>query len=467
MKKIGKRSLSAVLALLMICSCFVIGVYAAECPVNVAETVTYAYPETGGATATFAKPDGYTIEFKSISPTDATGPMKLEDGTTMYMIKAGTQYTVTADITVDSVKYENEKIVIKAKLKRDKPASITATATKDSIIVNKINGNDISKVKDVELRLLDENDTVVSGYDWKEGQSEFKKLKSGTKYTINARFKETDTYAPTEAAFLTKTTLKAYSGSVPAVAFTSVSKNSITFKKVNNAVYSLDGGKTWQTSNVFSNLKADTVYQATQKIVDPNGAVEDSKTAAVVAIRTNETDTFNATVADAKVDGIKSGGTVSTTSAFKFKIYEVKRSSGKAQWGDTKLIPYAVKTTNVKSKNSAGGKIYKEKDKNGKENSYWTGEIQPSETGSTNVVITYVKYEYQGKDSSGKNEVWKVVKNDKGEIVTFDKTINVNASSTPLSLLNFLNVFTNTLPRLLTQFIEILRKYGISILLAI
>lgn len=467
MKNIGKRSLSAVLALLMICSCFVIGVYAAECPVNVAETVTYAYPETGGATATFAKPDGYTIEFKSISPTDATGPMKLEDGTTMYMIKAGTQYTVTADITVDSVKYENETIIIKAKLKRDKPASITATATKDSIIVNKINGNDISKVKDVELRLLDENDTVVSGYDWKEGQSEFKKLKSGTKYTINARFKETDTYAPTEAAFLTKTTLKAYSGSVPAVAFTSVSKNSITFKKVNNAVYSLDGGKTWQTSNVFSNLKADTVYQATQKIVDPNGAVEDSKTAAVVAIRTNETDTFNATVADAKVDGIKSGGTVSTTSAYTFKIYEVKRTTGKAQWGDTKLIPYAVKTTNVKSKNSTGGKIYKEKDKNGKENSYWTGEIQPSETGSTNVVITYVKYEYQGKDSSGKKEVWKVVKNDKGEIVTFDKTINVNASSTPLSLLNFLNVFTNTLPRLLTQFIEILRKYGISILLAI
>lgn len=467
MKNIGKRSLSAVLALLMICSCFVIGVYATECPVNVAETVTYAYPETGGATATFAKPDGYTIEFKSISPTDATGPMKLEDGTTMYMIKAGTQYTVTADITVGSDKYENEKIIIKAKLKRDKPASITATATKDSIIVNKINGNDISKVKDVELRLLDENDTVVSGYDWKEGQSEFKKLKSGTKYTINARFKETDTYAPTEAAFLTKTTLKAYSGSVPAVAFTSVSKNSITFKKVNNAVYSLDGGKTWQTSNVFSNLKADTVYQATQKIVDPNGAVEDSKTAPVVAIRTNAADTFNATVADAKVDGIKSGGTVSTTSAYTFKIYEVKRTTGKAQWGDTKLIPYAVKTTNVKSKNSTGGKIYKEKDKNGKENSYWTGEIQPAETGSTNVVITYVKYEYQGKDASGKKDVWKLVKNDKGEIVTFDKTINVNASSTPLSLLNFLNVFTNTLPRLLTQFIEILRKYGISILLAI
>lgn len=439
MTNIAKKSLAVILAVMTVFSCFAICASATDAKIYVK---LEAVDEELYIKASAYEDEACTTPFSSkvtftVSP---SATVVAQDDTSVLVInvKSGTKYTVTANAAKDDTLYTGNAAVT-MKTKQTAPTSIEADVTTNSITVTKVNGAAVATVKGLEFACVEGTaEPTAYGSDVKFS------AKSGTQYTIYARYEATETKLASDPAYITKTTKKASTAKVTAPVVKDVTKTSITVEPVKNAVYSKDGGVKWQDSNIFTGLEADTTYFLALKIVDPEGKEEDSKVSSTVTIKTNSLDVFSANVSSAKVEGIKAGDSLSLNKENSFTAYAVQRSSGRTQYGDTKLVPSAVTCGSDKGSVKA------------ESSTKYTCKITPTSNTSKKVVITYIKYTYKYDETSKKID-WVADG-------TVTKDISVTVANQGVQFLQkFLTVITNTLPTYINKFIKILQDLGLSI----
>ncbi len=465
--KISKRLLATVLAILMLCSGLAVSAYAKE--TTDADLATFTVDDE--ALTVKAVVDGTKFDkqndtialviSKKVATSYATDET-VKIGETLFDkndnavitatgLKAGTEYAAKVVVSTkdseDTVACEKLFSILKT---RTAPKSVTATAGVGTLTIDKVNGSSII-LKDgepqvggvnVEFKLVnkdgkavDKDGKVITDADkeWVKDYS-FKGLTQKEKYTVNVRFAKNTEYKASEPAFVVKTILEGNEVAPAAPVFTAVTKNSITFKEVANAQYSLDNGKTWQDSNTFGGLTSGATYTACIKIKATDSKAESPKSA-IVNIRTNTGDVYDAQKSDIKITGIAAGDAVKSSSSLSVSANIVKRTEGTAQWGDTQLVPVSIKIGSTSAAFDAKGKA----------------EIQPSagDNGKTvDVVVTYSLQKYTGK--------WE---NTKTETVTFKVTV---VTALTASLGSFISLITNTIPSIFAQIIEMLSKLGVT-----
>ena len=103
-------------------------------------------------------------------------------------------------------------------------------------------------------------------------------------YTVRAVFSENSLYQAVTATSNFTITKALYSGSSPSAEVENVTKNSITVKPVTGAEYSIDGGDTWQDSNVFEDLSGNTNYDIQVRIKGTSNSLPSSSNS--LSIRT-------------------------------------------------------------------------------------------------------------------------------------------------------------------------------------
>ncbi len=465
--KISKRLLATVLAILMLCSGLAVSAYATE-TVD-ADLATITVDDDALTVKVVVSKDKFDKEKNDVnlvvSKKLATTYAKDEtvkvaetlfdkDGNAVITasgLKAGTEYAakvvISAEDSTDTIVCEKLFSILKT---RTAPKSVTATAGVGTLKVDTVNGSAIV-LKDgepqvagvnVEFKLVNKDGKAVDAAgkvitdadkEWITDYS-FKGLTQKEKYTVNVRFAKNSEYKASEAAFVVKTILEGNTAAPAAPVFTAVTKTSITFKEVANAQYSLDNGKTWKDSPIFSGLPSGATYTACIKIKATETKAE-SPVSATVKIRTNTADVFEAQKANIKVTGIAAGDAVKSGSTLTVSANTVKRTEGTAQWGDTQLVPVSIKIGKVTAAFDAKGKadIQPSPDDNGK---------------TTEVVVTYANQKYTGK--------WETTKT---ETVKFNVTV---VTALTASLGSFISLITNTIPSIFAQIIGILSKLGVT-----
>ena len=233
--------------------------------------------------------------------------------------------------------------------------NLTVKCYKNSAAYNYAVSNDISYVliKDYvdtpdapEVESVTNNTVTlkkVSGYEYsKDGKNwqssnVFTGLNAGTSYTFYQRTAETDTsYASAASADLKVTTNKNTVSAPKAPTGAGKTTNSVTLTKVIGCEYSINGN-TWQSSNVFKNLKAETEYTFYQRTAETDTSYASDKSAAL-KVKTmpkeslmNEKGVWYYTVNDQKVN--------TTTLVNYYGIwYYVEK--GKANFNATTLCKY-------------------------------------------------------------------------------------------------------------------------------
>jgi hypothetical protein len=111
----------------------------------------------------------------------------------------------------------------------------------------------------------------------------FDGLNPNTTYAFVRRIAETeDTYASDKSAALEVTTNRNPAPDAPnAPQLASKTNNSVTLTEVAEYEYSKDNGVTWQTSNVFDGLSANTPYSFVQRIAETEDTYASNKSAAL------------------------------------------------------------------------------------------------------------------------------------------------------------------------------------------
>ena len=130
--------------------------------------------------------------------------------------------------------------------------------------------------------------TSLSGAEYKIGDgvwqdsNTFGGLGAGRTYSISVRYKETDATYASEVTTVQITTSKGIQSAISEseLQITFDSPTQITISPIEGAEYSIDGGDTWQDSNVFTDMTAGATYD--------------------VSIRRKETDTMNPSAATTK-----------------------------------------------------------------------------------------------------------------------------------------------------------------------
>lgn len=180
--KNSKKILAALLALIMVCSCMIVAVYA-EDPLVLAVTLE-ADQNAKTIKATVKAPDGYELDTDSLDfAVSPTALMSKNSNTCLFYNLEYGKYTVTVTAKVTKNNGAIEKIatgaaekVLEKKDATSKPEGLMVTAITDSSIeVTEIEG---------ALYSLNNGDYTTS--------NKFESLVNGQAYTISAKFKETE-----------------------------------------------------------------------------------------------------------------------------------------------------------------------------------------------------------------------------------------------------------------------------------
>lgn len=411
--------------------------YSATLPITFTAATLTAEPNNNdkSITASATSPAGATLALPNVACS--------RNGDLFYNLESGKTYTFVAYKVDGSTVYYGEKQVKLLAIPKA-PENIKARATSSTTI-------EIEEISGAEYRiegpgyLSDEtaNPWVIT--------RKFENLTEGADYTVYARIKAVEGKSAASAPVsMVVRTLKNNTTDPAAVIIEKVTKTQIVVKEVAGYEYSIDSGAKYQSSNVFNGLKSGESYYVVQRIAE-NGETAPSKASAAKKVSTNTADAYEAKITNVK-DIAWADGEFVVNADRKFTAHGDSRPDNNIQWGDTRLIPVALWEGDVNK-----GTKYEIDEKTN------TGTYKPSAKGDkVKLTVEYELKMFKGEYGSDGKAKWEKVEN-----VTPTKTytISVNQFSSSDWRVQFFNFLLNQLPGYITQFIETLRKLGVSILL--
>ena len=274
----------------------------------------------------------YTVKYE-IAPNAGVDTSSLADGSTKFgNLTAGASYEITAKIVVAGIEFKTEPVKVTLKLAQNSPAAPVPT---------KVTGTSI-EVKAADSAVLyacvakDSSEELV----WVK-ENAFNDLASETTYVIYAKYPANETYLESAPVYIEVTTLKASAGIAPQPVL--LDKNSTSIKLGAGDEYatefSIDGGKTWNKTGVFTGLTANTKYEFVARYVYEEGKQDPSGVSESISIITNKRDNYEASITDCEFT-ISTNGKVYAKSSFSFAVKGDAYTEAD-QFGDTRYVPVA------------------------------------------------------------------------------------------------------------------------------
>lgn len=373
---VSKKMLSLIMALLMIGSAVAFSASAATevpkpvCSINEANNAIIV--------ANITVDEGEVAI--TISPNEGIEMIPVADGSTRFQgVKGGVTYTITATVTlngeVQGTSTETVKL-LKTQAVPSAPVCEKRTATTLKI----------SKVAGCEYMIADTEGNPVNGSDWGDTVL-FEKLTPETFYVIYARKAAVkNEYYASDAVSLSVKTLKA--GNAVAVAkpvLEDKTNTTITVKAEAGVEYSIDGGKTWQTSGDFKNLKASTSYTIVAREAFDASVQEANPTSEGLTVITNSRASYEASLTRCTFKA-QDGKRYANENVKITVTGDAPADLNTVQYGDTMYAPASFEAAGTKADLAGTTKV-------------GTGTFLPGEANADKTVVvtvTYNKLKYVG-----------------------------------------------------------------------
>ena len=365
----------------------------------------------------------YVVKYE-IAPNAGVDTSSLADGSVKFgNLVAGSAYAITAKITVAGIEFKSEAVTKTLKLAQNSPATPVPT---------KVTGTSI------EVKAMDKS--VVYACAVKGSTDElvwvttnvFKDLAPETEYVIYAKYPSNDTYLESAPVYIELTTLKASAGVAPQPVLLDKNNTSVKLGAGDNIAteFSIDGGKTWNKTGVFTGLTANTKYDFVARYVFDAAKQDASGISESVSVITNKRANYEAAISNCKFE-ITTNGKVYAKSSFNFSIKGDSYAEAN-QYGDTRLIPVAWEYAD-QNDTFTGNAISAD------------GMIETPETSQD--ITVEVTYELQKFDGTN----WITVENK-----TADYSVHVSPEYNAIKAFfeAFLSFLLDTLPKLILGFIN-------------
>lgn len=377
--------------------------------------------------------EGYDAADVEISVTPLpSDPIKSEGSLVYINLVAGTTYTVKAYVSYNGENVYSNAVTRTLKEKQNPPAAP---------VVSKVTSTTITVAQDTgcEYKLEKADDKSVI-QDWTDKLVLFEGLTQDTAYILYVRKKATTTKYASEANSITVKTLFAGESAPAKPVLVDKTDKTITVATVKGVEFSIDKGKTWQTSGTFTGLKANTIYGVIARKTFDKALKDPSKESAVLEVKTNTRARYTAapgkctfTVAEGTIYAEKGIGVTVTGDGPAGSFNNIRTG----EYGDTKLVPVKV---------TIGGRdatLTRSKD------NVYVGTMNPPEACAKNdkveVTVTYEIHRHNGES---------FVKT--GTVDTSIHYVKVGAKWGVWTMISeaftkVANLFLNTIPQLLTD----------------
>ncbi len=429
MTKITKKMLALIMAVLTLFSCMAVSASAAD---------TFTIPEDACSLST----DKTEIVVKkiveqgvtaAIAITPSDGVTKLDNTATgdvhFQGVKAGKTYTIIATVVVDGKTLTGVRDVVVKNIIKNAPATPVVKEVKTTSIT-------IGAISDCEYAYELVGSGVKSAY---QKEVTFKNLLPGSKYTIYTRIAETATAFASPDSVITVTTLELANAQKPAKPeILDKTNNTITIKAIDGLEYSIDGGKTWQTSGVFKNLTAGKQYGIIAREVFDATVQEANPVSDILEVSTTKRESYKASISNCKFSA-EGGDRYSNESLEIYVTGDKLNELTVPQYGDTRLTPVSFVVDGEQGPynlKTSDGKTYK-------------GDFIPGKDKSNKVVKVVVTFRVD-KYNGAKYE-------ESTELKSATYTVQVGEEKTSFTgiknaLEAILNFFLNTVPKAISDF---------------
>ncbi len=365
----------------------------------------------------------YVVKYE-ISPNAGVDTSSLADGSVKFgNLVAGSTYAITAKITVAGIEFKSEPVNVTLKLAQNSPAAPVPTKVTGTSIEIKDMG------KDVVLACAVKGSTEELVW---ASVSSFKELAPETTYIIYAKYPANDTYLESAPVYIELTTLKASAGTAPQPVLLDKNNTSIKLGAGDDIAteFSIDGGKTWNKTGLFTGLEANKKYDFVARYVFDEEKQDASGISEPVSVITNKRANYEAAISNCAFT-VTTNGKVYAKSSFSFSI-KGDTFADADQYGDTRYIPVAWEYADQ-------GKAF-----TGNAITVTDTATTPETSQDISVKVTYELQKFNGTE-------WVAV-----ETATADYSVHVSPEYNALKAFfeAIANFFLNTLPLIILGFMK-------------
>ena len=273
----------------------------------------------------------YTVKY-DIAPNADVDVSSLADGSIKFgNLAAGGKYSITAKITVAGVDFATT-VSKQLKLAQNSPSAPVPTKVTGTSIEVKAMAKDVL----LACAVKDSTDELVWG-----STNVFKDLASETTYVIYAKYPATETHLESAPVFIELTTLKASAGTAPQPVLLDKNNTSIKIGAGDDVAteFSIDGGKTWNKTGVFTGLESNKKYEFVARYVFDASKQDASGISEAVSVITNKRANYEASLNNCAFT-VTTNGKVYAKSSFTFNMKGDTYAEAD-QYGDTRYVPVA------------------------------------------------------------------------------------------------------------------------------
>ncbi len=284
---VSKKMLALLMAMLMMFSCMAVVANAAAATITLTEADYELNADKDAITVNKIMYNGKTADVVLTPENDVEEVLHLNDGRTRFDgIKTGKTYTIMATVTEGDAIIAIGTLSVSIKKSQNAPANPVPTEiTSTSIVISAVSGCEY------QLSVI-ENDSTTVKFPWSDSKGsaaiKYNELDPDTKYLVEARKKATDTYYESPVASIVVITKESGTLEVPDLFLEDKTNKSITLgTKDKNVEFSRDG-KTWQDSNEFTGLTANTQYTFYARFKYDEANEDPSLVSNAIVVKTNE-----------------------------------------------------------------------------------------------------------------------------------------------------------------------------------